>query len=102
MRRLHPFALLVLALVALLPMVPAQALTLAYDRNYGTAYMNILRNACEEPMETQGYTRRRLELFQDRRVDAIEVYDFEAERYQRGTSEELYCPTTRPSARSSS
>ena len=90
MRRLRPFVLLVLALVALLPMVPAQALTLAYDRNYGTAYMNILRNACEEPMETQGYTRRRLELFQDRRVDAIEVYDFEAERYQRGTSEELY------------
>lgn len=90
MRRLRPFVLLFLALVALLPMVPAQALTLAYDRNYGTAYMNILRNACEEPMVTLGYTSSRLGLFQDRRVDAIEVYDFEAERYRRGTSEELY------------
>ena len=68
----------------------ADALSLAYDRNYGTAYVTILQSTADVPIEAQGYTRRQLELFQDRRVDAIEVYDFEAERYRRGTSEELY------------
>lgn len=94
MKRLHRARFLACGLLALLCLIclssDAAALTLAYDRNYGTAYMNILRNACEEPMETRGYTRSRLELFQTRLVDAIEVYDFEAERYRRGTTEELY------------
>ena len=94
MKRWRTARLLTCALIALLCLIcranDAAALTLAYDRNYGTAYMNILRNACEEPMEMRGYTRSRLELFQTRLVDAIEVYDFEAERYRRGTTEELY------------
>ena len=89
MHRLRQLSLL-LVLAILLPTARAQALIIAYDRNYGTAYINILRSACEEPMVTLGYTNSRLGLFQDRRVDAIEVYDFEAERYRRGTSEELY------------
>ena len=94
MKRLHRARFLVGGLIALLCvlLIPAStsALTIAYDRNYGTAYVNILRNACAEPTEARGYTRNRLELFQDRRVDAIEVYDFEADHYRHGTSEELY------------
>ena len=92
MCRLRQLALLVLTLTLalLLPMSHAQALTIAYDRNYGTAYANILQRMCTDEVETLGYTRSRLDLFQDRRVDAIEVYDFEAERYQRGTTKTLY------------
>ena len=94
MERLRSLSLLSLCLLAtvclLLTAARADALTLGYDRNYGTAYVNILRRASMEPMEMLGCTHKRLELFQDRRVDAIEVYDFEAERFQRGTSEPLY------------
>lgn len=90
MCRLRQLALLVLALVTLLPTAHAQALTIAYDRNYGTAYASILQRMCTDEVETLGYIRRRLELFQDRHVDAVEVYDFEAERYQRGAAEPLY------------
>ena len=91
LRSLSLFSLCLLATVCLLlPAARADALTLGYDRNYGTAYVNILRRASMEPMEMLGCTHKRLELFQDRRVDAIEVYDFEAERFQRGTSEPLY------------
>ena len=91
LRSLSLFSLCLLVMVCLLlPAARADALTLGYDRNYGTAYVNILRRASMEPMEILGCTHKRLELFQDRRVDAIEVYDFEAERFQRGTSEPLY------------
>lgn len=94
MKRLRSLSLLALCLLAavclLLPAARADALTLGYDRSYGAAYVNILRRACTEPMEVLGYTDKCLELFQDRRVDAIEVYDFEAERFQRGTSDPLY------------
>jgi hypothetical protein len=94
MERLRSLSLLSLCLLGavclLLPAARADALTLGYDRNYGTAYVNILRRASMEPMEMLGCTHKRLELFQDRHVDAIEVYDFEAERFQRGTSESLY------------
>ena len=68
----------------------ADALSLAYDRNYGTAYVTILQSTADVPIEAQGYTRRQLELFQDRRVDAAEVYDFQAEQFLRGAAEELY------------
>lgn len=91
LRSLSRFSLCLLVMVCLLlSAARADALTLGYDRNYGTAYVNILRRASMEPMEMLGCTHKRLELFQDRRVDAIEVYDFEAERFQRGTSEPLY------------
>ena len=79
------------ALFALLLYIPrADALTVAYDQNYGTAYVNVLRRASVEPLEAQGYARRLLELFQDRRADAVEVYDFQAEQFLRGAAEELY------------
>lgn len=89
MRRLRKCALL-LILALLLPIARVEAVTIAYDRNYEGAYGNILQRACTDDAKVLGYTRRRLELFQDRRVDAVELYDFEAERYQRGASEPLY------------
>ena len=79
LRQLHLCAAGLFALLALLLYIPrADALTVAYDQNYGTAYVNVLRRASVEPLEAQGYARRLLELFQDRRADAVEVYDFQA------------------------
>ena len=79
-----------LCTLLLLHAAHADALSLAYDRNYGTAYVTILQSTADVPIEAQGYTRRQLELFQDRRVDAAEVYDFQAEQFLRGAAEELY------------
>ena len=91
LRQLHLCAAGLFALLALLLYIPrADALTVAYDQNYGTAYVNVLRRASVEPLEAQGYARRLLELFQDRRADAVEVYDFQAEQFLRGAAEELY------------
>ena len=95
MGRLQRLPLLLALLPALLctlllPAAHADALSLAYDRNYGTAYVTILQSTADVPIEAQGYTRRQLELFQDRRVDAAEVYDFQAEQFLRGAAEELY------------
>ena len=91
LRQLHLCAAGLFALLALLLYIPrANALTVAYDQNYGTAYVDVLRRASVEPLEAQGYARRLLELFQDRRVDAVEVYDFQAEQFLRGAAEELY------------
>ena len=91
LRQLHLCVAGLFALFALLLYIPrADALTVAYDQNYGTAYVNVLRRASVEPLEAQGYARRLLELFQDRRADAVEVYDFQAEQFLRGAAEELY------------
>ena len=91
LRQLHLCAAGLFALLALLLYIPrADALTVAYDQNYGTAYVNVLRRSSVEPLEAQGYARRLLELFQDRRADAVEVYDFQAEQFLRGAAEELY------------
>ena len=91
LRQLHLCAAGLFALLALLLYIPrANALTVAYDQNYGTAYVDVLRRASVEPLEAQGYARRLLELFQDRRADAVEVYDFQAEQFLRGAAEELY------------
>ncbi len=94
MKRLHRAQFLACGLIALLCvlLIPAStsALSLAYDRNYGTAYGTILQSTADVPIEAQGYTRNQLELFLDRRVDAVEVYDFQAEQFLRGAAEELY------------
>ena len=94
MKRLHRARFLARGLIALLCvlLIPAStsALTIAYDRNYDTAYVNILQSTADVPIEAQGYTRNQLELFLDRRVDAAEVYDFQAEQFLRGAAEELY------------
>ena len=91
LRQLHLCVAGLFALFALLLYIPrADALTVAYDQNYGTAYVNVLCRASVEPLEAQGYARRLLELFQDRRADAVEVYDFQAEQFLRGAAEELY------------
>ena len=95
MGRLQRFPLLLALLPALLCTLllhadHTDALSLAYDRNYGTAYVSILQSSADVPIEAQGYARRQLELFQDRRVDAAEVYDFQAEQFLRGAAEELY------------
>ena len=94
MKRLHRARFLAGGLIALLCvlLIPAStsALTIAYDRNYDTAYVNILQSTADVPIEAQGYTRNQLELFLDRRVDAAEVYDFQAEQFLRGAAEELY------------
>lgn len=94
MKRLHRAQFLACGLIALLCvlLIPAStsALSLAYDRNYGTAYGTILQSTADVPIEAQGYTRNQLELFLDRRVDAAEVYDFQAEQFLRGAAEELY------------
>ena len=84
----------VCALTALLYLLvlscTASALSLAYDRNYGAAYVNILQGAADVPLEPHGYAQSLLDLFQDRRVDAVEIYEFQAVHFQRGTSEALY------------
>ena len=89
LRRYAPLCLLALCAVWL-SASHASALSLAYDRNYGAAYVNILQGAADVPLEPRGYARNLLDLFQDRRVDAVEIYDFQAERFRRGTSEMLY------------
>ena len=61
----------VCALTALLYLLvlscTASALSLAYDRNYGAAYANILQGAADVPLEPHGYAQSLLDLFQDRR-----------------------------------
>ena len=89
MRRRTQLALL-LVLAVCLSAARAQALTLAYDRNYSTAYANLLQHAADVQIMTEGHAAHLRDLFQDGRVDAVELYDFEAERFLRGTSEPLY------------
>ena len=77
-------------LLALLISPSAQALSLAYEHNFGTVYADALQRGCAEPLDTLGLSANLIEIFQDRRVDAVELYDFQAERFLRGSSEELY------------
>ena len=87
MCRLRRYAsLCLLALCAVwLSASHASALSLAYDRNYGAAYVNILQGAADVPLEPRGYARNLLDLFQDRRVDAVEIYDSDAAPQRRCT-----------------
>lgn len=78
------------ALVLLASMRTADALSLVYAHNFGTAYADALRRASPEPLDTQGVSTNLLEIFQDHRVDAAELYDFQAEQFVRGSTEQLY------------
>lgn len=78
------------ALCLLLPMRAAEALSLAYAHHFGNGYVDALQRASSEPLQVQGKTAHLLEFFQDRRVDAIEAYDFQAQYFLRGASEHLY------------
>ncbi len=84
------FAALLAGLCLFLLGLPAEAVSIAYDRNDGTTYMEILQNTSAVPLEPKGCARGMVELFQDRGVDAVEVYAFQAERFLRGASEPLY------------
>lgn len=63
-------------LLALLISPSAQALSLAYEHNFGTVYADALQRGCAEPLDTLGLSANLIEIFQDRRVDAVELYDF--------------------------
>ena len=78
------------ALVLLASMRTAEALSLVYAHNFGTAYADTLRRASSEPLDAQGLSTNLLEIFQDHRADAVELYDFQAEQFVRGSTEQLY------------
>ena len=78
------------ALVLLASMRTADALSLVYAHNFGTAYADALRRASSEPLDARGLSTNLLEIFQDHRVDAAELYDFQAEQFVRGSTEQLY------------
>ena len=75
------------ALVLLASMRTAEALSLVYAHNFGTAYADTLRRASSEPLDAQGLSTNLLEIFQDHRADAVELYDFQAEQFVRGSTE---------------
>ena len=81
---------LIMLCILLLRTPHAAALSAAYDQSFDAAYMSILQRMSDTEMELQGYARNLVVLFQDRRIDAVGVYDFQAEHFLRGTSEELY------------
>ena len=68
----------------------AAPLSVACEKNFGLDYIDALHRASFTPLHAQGTTVNLLELFQDRRVDAIEAYGFQAEYFLKGASEELY------------
>ena len=72
------------ALVLLASMRTAEALSLVYAHNFGTAYADTLRRASSD---AQGLSTNLLEIFQDHRADAVELYDFQAEQFVRGSTE---------------
>ena len=87
-QRILSCALIILCSL-LLHSARAAALSAAYDQSFDAAYMSILQRTSDTEMELQGYARNLVVLFQDRRIDAVGVYDFQAEHFLRGTSEEL-------------
>ena len=78
------------ALVLLASMRTAEVLSLVYAHNFGTAYADTLRRASSEPLDARGLSTNLLEIFQDHRADAVELYDFQAEQFVRGSTEQLY------------
>ena len=78
------------AFFLLTPVSATAPLSVACEKNFGLDYIDALHKASSTPLHAQGTTVNLLELFQDRRVDAIEAYGFQAEYFLKGASEELY------------
>ena len=68
----------------------ASSASLAYEKTFGPVYIDALRRACPEIKEAQGRPGSLLELFQDRRFDAVEAYGFQAQRFLASDPEEIY------------
>ena len=89
LRHLSVCLTVLLALCALL-CTRAQALSLAYDRSYGAPYAHIVCRNADVPITPVDEAGDPLDLFQDHRVDAAEMYAFEAAYLMRGADEPLY------------
>ena len=67
-----------------------RAATLGYEERFGAAYGDALLRDSPDIQALYGRPQGLLELFRERRVDAVEAYGFQAQMFLAGSSERLY------------
>lgn len=85
------FALVFFAcLFSLLSPSEGRAATLGYEQRFGAAYADTLLRASPDIDALYGTSDRLLELFRERRVDAVEAYGFQAQMFLAGSPHKVH------------